>query len=95
MIEKLNIGYEVLRERNPSIIYARIKGFGLSGPYADFKCFDSVALAAGGVYSINGEPGGPPMRPGASFGDTGTGPADGARHRLRLRAAAGAPARAS
>ena len=73
VIEKLNIGYEVLREHNPSIIYARIKGFGLSGPYADFKCFDSVALAAGGAYSINGEPDGPPMRPGATFGDTGTG----------------------
>ena len=73
VVEKLAIGYEALRERHPSIIYARIKGFGLSGPYADFKCFDSVALAAGGAYSINGEPDGPPMRPGASFGDTGTG----------------------
>ena len=73
VVEKLDIGYEALRERHPSIIYARIKGFGLSGPYADFKCFDSVALAAGGAYSINGEPDGPPMRPGASFGDTGTG----------------------
>ena len=73
VIEKLKIGYEALRERNPSIIYARIKGFGLTGPYADYKCFDSVALAAGGAYSINGEPDGPPMRPGASYGDTGTG----------------------
>ena len=73
VVEKLEIGYEALRERNPSIIYARIKGFGLSGPYADYKCYDSVALAAGGAYSINGEPEGPPMRPGATYGDSGTG----------------------
>ena len=73
VIEKLDLGYEAMRERHPSIVYARIKGFGLSGPYADYKCFDSVALAAGGAYSINGAPDGPPMRPGASFGDSGTG----------------------
>ncbi len=73
VIEKLDIGYDVMRERNPAIIYARIKGFGLSGPYADYKCYDSVALAAGGAYSINGDPEGPPMRPGATFGDSGTG----------------------
>jgi formyl-CoA transferase len=73
VIEKLDIGYEVMLERNPSIIYARIKGFGLSGPYADYKCYDSVALAAGGAYSINGESEGPPMRPGATYGDSGTG----------------------
>ena len=73
VIERLDIGYEVMRERNRSIIYARLKGFGLSRPYADYKCFDSVALAAGGAYSINGEPDGPPMRPGGTYGDSGSG----------------------
>ncbi len=73
VMEKLDIGYDVLKEANPGIIYARVKGFGLSGPYADFKCYDMVAQAAGGAYSVTGEPEGPPMRPGATFGDSGTG----------------------
>src|SRR5215213_9195602 len=52
VIEALNIGYDVLRERNPAIIYARIKGFGLSGPYAHYKCFDPLAQAAAGAFSV-------------------------------------------
>ena len=73
VVEKLDIGYEVLKAANPSIIYGRIKGFGLSGPYADFKCFDPVAQAAGGAMSVTGTPDGPPIRPGPTIGDSGTG----------------------
>lgn len=73
VIEKLDIGYDVMRERNPSIIYARIKGFGLDGPWSDFKCYDMVAQAAASAFSITGEPDGPPMRPGPTTGDAGTG----------------------
>lgn len=73
VIEKLDIGYDVMKEINPEIIYARIKGFGLSGPWADFKCYDMVAQSAAGAFSITGEPDGPPMRPGPTIGDTGTG----------------------
>ncbi len=73
VIEKLDIGYDVMRELNPSIIYARIKGFGLDGPWSDFKCYDMVAQAAASAFSITGEPDGPPMRPGPTTGDAGTG----------------------
>lgn len=73
VIEKLDIGYDVMRKVNPAIIYARIKGFGLDGPWADYKCFDMVAQAAAGAFSITGEADGPPMRPGPTTGDAGTG----------------------
>ena len=73
VIEKLDIGYEVLGKQNPEIIYGRIKGFGLSGPHAGYRVYDSVAQAAGGVYSVNGTPDGPPLRPGGNTGDSGTG----------------------
>ena len=73
MVEKLDIGYDVMREIHPEIIYARIKGFGTSGPYAQYKCMDMVAQAAAGAFSITGEADGPPMRPGPTMGDAGTG----------------------
>ena len=73
VVEKLDIGPDALRAANPAIIYARIKGFGLDGPWAGYKCFDMVAQAAAGAFSITGEADGPPMRPGPTTGDAGTG----------------------
>ena len=73
VIEKLQIGYEVMRAINPGIIYGRIKGFGISGPYAGYQCFDQIAQAAGGAFSVDGPAEGPPMLAGATFGDSGTG----------------------
>ncbi len=73
VIEKLGIGYETVKAVKPDIIYARIKGFGLDGPWAGYKCYDMVAQAAAGAFSITGTPNGPPMRPGPTTGDAGTG----------------------
>ena len=73
VIEKLDLGYEVMKEVHPGVIYARIKGFGTSGPYASYKCFDTVAQAASGAMSITGEADGPPMRIGLTIGDSRTG----------------------
>ena len=73
VIERLNIGYYVLKAANPGIIYARIKGFGITGPYSGYRCMDMVAQAAAGAFSVTGEAEGPPMMPGTTTGDSGTG----------------------
>ena len=73
VIEALDIGYDVMSRLNAGIIYARIKGYGLSGPYAGWKCFDPLAQAASGAFSITGEADGPPVKPGPTMADSGTG----------------------
>ncbi len=73
VVEKLDIDYPAMRDVHPDLIYARVKGFGTSGPYADYKCMDMVAQAAAGSMSVTGEADGPPLRPGATIADSGTG----------------------
>ena len=73
VMERLDLEYETLKAVHPSVIYACIKGFGSSGPYADYKCYDMVAQAAAGAFSVTGEPDGPPLIPGPTTGDSGTG----------------------
>jgi formyl-CoA transferase len=72
-IERLGFGYDAVRELNPGIIYASVKGFGEGSPYEKNLAFDMIAQACGGTFSVTGDPDGPPMRPGISLGDTGTG----------------------
>lgn len=71
--ERLGLSYEALRRLNPKIIAASVKGFAGPGPYADYKSFEWIAQAMGGVMSLTGTPDGPPMRCEAGLGDTGGG----------------------
>ncbi|MCB5736492.1 MAG: CoA transferase [Megasphaera massiliensis] len=54
-LEKLGLGYEVLKDINPSLIYASISGFGLEGPEAELPSYDLIAQAMGGLMSMTGE----------------------------------------
>jgi formyl-CoA transferase len=71
--ERLEITYEKLKAAHPGVIHAQIKGFGDSGPYAAYKSYDMVAQAAAGAFSVTGTPDGPPLLPGPTMGDSGTG----------------------
>src|SRR5258708_665619 len=72
-VERLGLGYDVVTALNPRIIYAQVKGFGAGSPYEKGLCFDPIAQACGGAMSIPGERDGPPIKPGPTIGDTGTG----------------------
>jgi formyl-CoA transferase len=72
-IERLGLGYDVVKAINPGIIFCQIKGFGTGSPYEKGLAFDMIAQACGGLMSITGEEDGPPCKPGATIGDTGTG----------------------
>ena len=68
-MDRLGLGYETLKQYNARLIYAAISGFGQNGPYAGKSAMDIVVQGMGGIMSITGEPGGPPIRPGVSQGD--------------------------
>lgn len=72
-MEKLGIDYSVLSKIKPDLVYAENSGFGKGGPYSDYPAFDAIAKAAGTACSNTGTADGPPMNPGPSIGDTGSG----------------------
>ena len=73
VLDRLGFTWEKIHEINPKIVMGSIKGFGSSGPYADFKAYENVAQAMGGAMSTTGVPDGPPFVTGAQIGDSGTG----------------------
>ena len=72
-LEKLGLGYEVLRAVNPGLIYCSISGYGRTGPYADKGGFDLIAQGMSGLIAITGEPGGAPVKSGSPVCDINAG----------------------
>ena len=69
-MEKWGIGPDDVKKTNPGLIYARISGYGQTGPYAPRPGFASVCEGFGGFRYVNGFPGQPSVRPNLSIGDT-------------------------
>ena len=71
--KRLGIDYNNLKKINKKIIYASISGFGQTGPYADLPGFDQVAQGMGGLMSVTGYEGEPPLRVGIPVADLSAG----------------------
>lgn len=73
VLEDWGLDPESLRKDNPNLIYARISGYGQTGPYSKKPGFASACEAISGFRYVNGYPGEAPVRPNLSIGDTVSG----------------------
>ncbi len=73
LAEQIGLGYERVSSRQPRVIYCSIGAFGTAGPLRERPGYDPLMQAAGGIMSVTGEPGRPPVRAGVSLVDQGTG----------------------
>jgi formyl-CoA transferase len=70
-LRRLGLGYDVLKDVNPRLVYTSISGFGQTGPWADRPGFDLMAQAMSGVMSVTGYPDSPPVKAGVPVADIG------------------------
>jgi len=70
VFEEWGLGYDRLRESNPGLVFARVSGYGQTGPYREKPGFAAVAEAFGGLRHVVGFPDRPPCRVGISLGDS-------------------------
>jgi crotonobetainyl-CoA:carnitine CoA-transferase CaiB-like acyl-CoA transferase len=73
VMDRLGLGYEVLREVNPRLVYGALRGFGDrrtgASPYVDWPAYDVVAQAMGGIMAITGPDAEAPTKVGPGVGD--------------------------
>ena len=72
-LKRYGLDYDKLRAQNESLIYVSCTGFGMTGPYAPRKGYDTVFQAMGGLMSLTGEKGGGPVKPGLPVADLTSG----------------------
>lgn len=56
VMERLGVGYEALRELNPTLIFASINGVGASGPYAKRRVYDAIIQSVSGIAALQADP---------------------------------------
>ncbi len=73
VMDRLGIGYQDLKERNPRIILCSLSGYGQDGPYHERSGHDINYIGLGGMLEITGPKNGAPVLPGAQIADIGGG----------------------
>jgi crotonobetainyl-CoA:carnitine CoA-transferase CaiB-like acyl-CoA transferase len=73
VLDRLGVGYEVLREENPGLVWCAITGYGQDGPFRDRAGHDMNYLARVGLLGMTGEPDGPPVQAAGQIADVGGG----------------------
>jgi crotonobetainyl-CoA:carnitine CoA-transferase CaiB-like acyl-CoA transferase len=73
VLDRLGVGYDRLRERNPRLIYCAITGYGQDGPRSQVAGHDANYIGYAGVLDIIGKEGDRPVLPGVQVGDLGGG----------------------
>ncbi len=73
VMDRLGVGYDVLRERNPRLIYCPISGYGQDGPLTARSGHDTNYLALNGLLGLTGRRGGPPIQSAGQIADLGGG----------------------
>jgi alpha-methylacyl-CoA racemase len=73
VMDRLGVGYEALRERNPGIVYCAISGYGQDGPLTARSGHDTNYLALAGLLGLTGRRGGPPVQSAGQIADLGGG----------------------
>jgi len=73
VMERLGIGYQELKKRNPRVIFCSLSGYGQDGPYRERSGHDVNYIGLGGVLELIGSQNGPPVIPGVQIADIGAG----------------------
>lgn len=70
VMDRLGLGYEILKQENPDLVYCAISGYGQTGPRKDDPAYDQIIQGVSGVMSITGAPETAPYRVGYPLADT-------------------------
>lgn len=70
VMDRLGVGYEVLKQENPRLVYCAISGFGQEGPWKDRPAYDQIIQGVSGVMSITGDAESAPLRVGYPLADS-------------------------
>ena len=70
VMNRLDLGFDALKEENPRLVYCAISGFGQEGPLRDLPAYDQIIQGMSGIMSITGAPDTAPYRVGFPVSDT-------------------------